>query len=89
MMEYKYTHTLKNGTVKTKTYKIKYDSYSEWHTIYREISGKYFKRNMTEMRARLSKLDALKKRLEAIQAGAPLEDQQPKEKAGFHLGGAL
>jgi hypothetical protein len=88
MAEYKYTHTLKNGTVKTKTFNIKYDTYYEWHKVYREVAGKYFKRNMYEMRARLSPLDAIKKRLEAIASGVPPEEQ-PREVAGFHLGGAL
>lgn len=85
-MEYKYTKTLKNGTVKTKVYKIKYDSYSEWNVIYKEIAGKHFKRNTGEMQARLSKLDALKKRLQDMQAGIP---EEPRERAGFHLSGAL
>lgn len=89
MVEYKYTFTQKNGTVKTKTYKIKYDNYSEWLAIYRDVTGKYFKRNKYEVKQRISKLNAMKKRLLDLRAGTPIEEQQSKKKAGFHLGGAL
>lgn len=60
---------------------------------YRQKTGKHFKRNGWEMRQRMSKLDAIKRRLDAINnepvIHEAMKDLAKKNSMEFHLGGAL